>query len=51
MIPLYLLSSACARLRGGDFYWDNRFEREAYAKPSTKETSRSEEVTHVPSQS
>jgi hypothetical protein len=32
MIPLYLLSSACARLRGGDFYWDNRFEREAYAK-------------------
>jgi hypothetical protein len=31
MIPLYLLSSAAARIRGRHPYWDNRFEREAYA--------------------
>lgn len=32
MIPLYLLSSAAARLRGAHSYWDNRFEREAYSQ-------------------
>lgn len=32
MIPLYLLSSAAARLRGAHPYWDNRFEREAYSQ-------------------
>lgn len=32
MIPLYLLSSVTARLRGGHPYWDNRFERAAYAQ-------------------
>ena len=31
MIPLYLLSSAAARLRGADPYLDNRFEEEAMA--------------------
>lgn len=30
MIPLYLLFSAGARLRGRHSYWDNRFEREAH---------------------
>lgn len=29
-IPLYLLASLLARLRGGDPYRDNPFEREAY---------------------
>ncbi|HKO96030.1 MAG TPA: hypothetical protein VJU86_03495 [Pyrinomonadaceae bacterium] len=32
MIPLYLLSSCEARLRGGHIYWDNRFEKEACAQ-------------------
>jgi hypothetical protein len=31
MIPLYLLSSGVARLRGGDPYLDNRFEVEAHS--------------------
>lgn len=31
MIPLYLLSSGAARLRGEHPYWANRFERDAYA--------------------
>jgi hypothetical protein len=30
MIPLYLLSSCAARLRGEDAYWANHFERRAY---------------------
>jgi hypothetical protein len=32
MIPLYVLSSCWARVRGGHLYWDNRFEQEAYAE-------------------
>ena len=31
-IPLYLLSSAAAYMRGQNPYWDNRFEKEAYRK-------------------
>jgi len=31
MIPLYLLSSVVAQLRGDDPYRDNRFEEEAYS--------------------
>jgi hypothetical protein len=34
MIPLYLLSSVVARLRGDDPYWANHFERDAYAASS-----------------
>jgi hypothetical protein len=30
MIPVYFLSSFLAWRRGGHFYFDNRFEREAY---------------------
>jgi hypothetical protein len=29
-IPVYLAASAWARLRGGDMYYDNYFEREAF---------------------
>lgn len=32
MIPLYLLASGAAWLRGGHPYWDNRFERAAYVQ-------------------
>jgi len=28
---LYLLTSLWAKVRGGDFYWDNWFEKSAYA--------------------
>jgi hypothetical protein len=28
---LYFLASSWAKLRGGDFYWDNWFEKSAYA--------------------
>jgi hypothetical protein len=31
IVPAYLLSSFLAWRRGGHFYFDNRFEREAYA--------------------
>jgi hypothetical protein len=31
-IPAYLVASLVAKLRGGDAYRDNPFEREAYAK-------------------
>jgi hypothetical protein len=30
-LPAYAASSAAAWARGGDAYWDNAFEREAYA--------------------
>jgi hypothetical protein len=29
-VPAYVVASLCARLRGGDAYFDNRFEREAW---------------------
>jgi hypothetical protein len=32
MIPLYLISSGAAGLSGKHPYWDNRFEREAFAE-------------------
>lgn len=31
-VPAYLLASLIARLRGGDAYRDNRFEREAFGR-------------------
>ena len=37
MIPLYLLFSCWARLRGGHLYWDNRFEQQAYAQEGANE--------------
>ncbi|MBI2876324.1 MAG: hypothetical protein HYY20_05530 [Candidatus Tectomicrobia bacterium] len=39
MIPLYLLSSLLAYLRGRDPYRDNRFEREAYTQEGKKQGS------------
>ncbi len=38
MIPLYLLASGAAWLRGGHPYWDNRFERAAYAQDGHEAT-------------
>ena len=34
MLPAYFLSSFLAWRRGGDYYLDNRFEREAYGQSS-----------------
>lgn len=34
MIPLYLFASLLVKLRGGNAYLDNPFEREAYNRPS-----------------
>jgi hypothetical protein len=30
-VPAYIVASVAARLRGGDVYFDNRFEREAWS--------------------
>ena len=36
MIPLYLLSSCAAQLRGEHPYWDNHFERDAYKQEGSR---------------
>lgn len=36
-LPLYVLASGIAWIKGGDFYRDNVFEREAYARDSASE--------------
>jgi hypothetical protein len=36
IVPAYLLSSFLAWRRGGHFYFDNRFEREAYGLDAAK---------------
>ena len=33
-LPAYAAASLAAKLRGGDYYRDNRFEREAFAPPA-----------------
>lgn len=48
MIPLYLLSSAVARLRGAHPYWDNRFEREAYTQEARGLDERRERAELLP---
>ena len=36
-VPAYLAASIVAAARGGNFYYDNRFEAEAYAGRGTKD--------------